>query len=207
MTPASHWPSDDRPPWFSTMTLMPAGSANSRQPARGRRPRAVCCSSKRAVARRVDPNRDAAERVGRIDPLAVVLDGPAAQGRVGIAQPALAVAHDEVLVDAFAGGAAVHLRQVRRVGRPVLEERVDVLDGLDAELALGDRRKVQVVELAWRRAPGGATTGRARCERAAPAATADRWQHQTRPGAAASAAVCIKNSRRVTIGDILALLF
>jgi hypothetical protein len=43
-----------------------------------------------------------------------------------------------MLVDAFARGAAVELGQVLRVAGLVLEEDVDVLDRLDAELLLRD---------------------------------------------------------------------
>src|SRR5690606_34649172 len=102
----------------------------------------------RAFARRVHADHRAAERLRRVDPLVVVLDGLPPLRLVRRAQAPFAVAHDQVLVDALAVCAAVHLGQVRRVLRLVLEEAVDVLDCLDAELLPRDAHEVQVVQLA-----------------------------------------------------------
>ena len=66
---------------------------------------------------------------------------------VRVAQAAFAVAHDEHAPHPFAVGARLHLAQVGRVLRPVHEELIHVLDGLDVEAA-GGLREVEVVELA-----------------------------------------------------------
>jgi hypothetical protein len=63
----------------------------------------------------------------------VVLHGGLPLGVVRIAEVALAVAHDEHLGDALTLGARVHFREEGRVLGLVLEELVDVLDGVDAD--------------------------------------------------------------------------
>ena len=65
-----------------------------------------------------------------------------------VADPALAVAHDEMLIHAFAVRTPVHLGQVGGIGRPILEERVHVLDGVQPELAAREGGEVDVLELA-----------------------------------------------------------
>src|SRR5690606_20839119 len=89
----------------------------------------------------VHADRMAAERGRGFDPFVVVLDRAGARGRVRIAEIAFAVAHDQQALDPFAGRAPLELREEGPVARLVEEELVDVLDRLDAERALRERRE------------------------------------------------------------------
>ena len=90
----------------------------------------------------------AAEALGRLDPGMVVLDCLGAGLVVGVAEVAEAVAHQEQVLHAFVGRPPGEIGQVVGVFGLVLEELIDVLDGVDAELLAGRPREVEVVELA-----------------------------------------------------------
>jgi hypothetical protein len=106
-----------------------------------------------AVAGGVDANHGAAQHLGGLDPLVVVLDRRLPARRVGIAELPFTIHHDQVLVHAGVLRPCVHLGKVGCILRLVPEELVDVLDGLDAELLLCDAGEVEVLELALLQRP------------------------------------------------------
>ena len=57
------------------------------------------------------------------------------------------VAHDEQALDAFAVGARFHVAQEARIARFVEEERVDVLDGVEAVVLLGNGGEVEMLHV------------------------------------------------------------
>ena len=97
------------------------------------------------LRRGVDADGVAAEEFGGVGPLVVVLDRLLAFLLVGVAEPPLVVAHDQHAAHAEVVAALLHLGEVGLVGGLVLEELVDVLDGVDAEFLLRDFREVEVV--------------------------------------------------------------
>ncbi len=101
----------------------------------------------RAFAGGVDTDGVAAQHLRRVEPLAVVLDGLGAFGLIGRTDSAFAIDHDEQLLDAVVARTGVHLREVARVAGLVFEERVDVLDRLDAVGLSGGLREVEMVEI------------------------------------------------------------
>jgi hypothetical protein len=105
------------------------------------------CSSYEPLLCGVDADRVAAEELRGFDPAVMVLDRLRPRRGVGIAQVPFAVAHDEQALHAVVLGPLLHLTQVRRVLRLVLEELVDVLDGLDVELLACADGEVEVVHL------------------------------------------------------------
>jgi hypothetical protein len=90
----------------------------------------------------------APESVRGVEPLDVVLDGAGAGGVVGIAQVALAVAHDEQAPDAGVVGARAQVGEIGGVLGAVLEELVDELARFEPVALAGDGREVEVVERA-----------------------------------------------------------
>src|SRR5580704_9565439 len=86
----------------------------------------------------------AAEDLGRIDPLVMIVDGLSPPLGVGIAERPLIIDHDQYVLDALAGGSAIQLGEVFLVVGLVLEELVDILAGADAILALCDSREVKI---------------------------------------------------------------
>ena len=101
-----------------------------------------------ALARRVDPDRVAAQPLRRLDPRVVLLDRRGAGLVIGVAEVAEAVAHDQDVRHALVGRPLGEVGDVVGVLGLVLEELVDVLDPVDAELLLRRPREVEVVELA-----------------------------------------------------------
>ena len=95
----------------------------------------------------------AAERLGRVDPLVMFMDGLRAAFGIRIAQRTFAIDHDQDVLDAFAGSPPVELGQVFGVLCFVLEELVDVLARSDAVLPPGDCREVEVVDLVLEERP------------------------------------------------------
>jgi len=86
----------------------------------------------------------AAQHRGGVDPLLVALDGLRPLGRVGGAEVGLAVDHDQHARDALVGGPLPELLQIGLVAGLVVEELVDVLDRVDAEVLAGHAREVEV---------------------------------------------------------------
>ena len=111
----------------------------------------------RALAGGVDPDRVAAQSLGRLGPGVVIFDGLGAGLGFGVAEVAQAVAHDQQVLHAGIGRPAGQVGEVVGVLGLVLEELVDVLDCRDAELlaaAAGSRG----CRACRRRASCGATT-------------------------------------------------
>ena len=84
------------------------------------------------VAAGVDAHRVAAEGLRGLDPLAVILDRAGSLARRGIAEIALAIAHDEKAPNAIPLCSVYHLPQVPLVARFVHEELIHVLDAVEA---------------------------------------------------------------------------
>lgn len=76
----------------------------------------------------------AAECFGGVDPFFVVFDGLVSLCFVCVTQGAFAVAHDEELFYIVVLGAGVEAFEVGFVLCFVFEERVDIFDGVDAEI-------------------------------------------------------------------------
>jgi len=77
----------------------------------------------------------------------MVLHRPGARFLVRISQSSLAVTHDEKVLDVVICTALVEGREVLLVVGLVLEEGVDVLDGLDAIYLAGDAGKIEIGNL------------------------------------------------------------
>ena len=90
--------------------------------------------------------RVAAEELRPLDPAVVVLDRLLPLLLVGVAERALAVAHDEHAADAVVVRDLLQVLQVAVVLLLVLVELVDVLDGVDAVVLLGDLGELERVE-------------------------------------------------------------
>ena len=103
---------------------------------------------RRALARRVHPDRVAAEPLGRLDPWEMVLDRLGAGGTLGITEIAEAIAHDQDVRHALVLRPLGKVCQVGRILRLVLEELVDIFDRVDAKLLLGGAGEIEIVELA-----------------------------------------------------------
>src|SRR6476660_9155469 len=102
------------------------------------------------IARRAGVYSDgmAAEKLRGLDPLVMVLDSLVAFGARGIAEVALAIAHNEAALYAEIVAALFELLQVGRILGLVHEEDVDVFDAVDIEILLGDFGEIEVVHLA-----------------------------------------------------------
>src|SRR5690606_34577107 len=86
----------------------------------------------------VDPDRMAAKVRGGAEPADVVLHRGGPGGRIGVAEGALEVAHDQDVGDPLACRTEVELVEVRLVVGMTEHEGVDVLDARDPEIAPGD---------------------------------------------------------------------
>ncbi|HSL70721.1 MAG TPA: hypothetical protein VK864_10800, partial [Longimicrobiales bacterium] len=76
-----------------------------------------------------------------------VLDRLQAQLFIGITEAAFAIAHDEMLHHPLIGRATIHFGEIRAILRFLEEERIDVLNGVEAELLSRHPGKIQVLEL------------------------------------------------------------
>src|SRR6185503_3682235 len=101
-----------------------------------------------AGRRGVHADGEATEELGCFDPLVMILDRCGPRRRVGVAESAFPVDHDQATLDADIGAAAFHLREVALVVRFILEELVDVFHGANAEVVLGHPSEIEMIHLA-----------------------------------------------------------
>ena len=99
-----------------------------------------------ACAAGVDADGVAAECFGGFDPFEVIFNSLTAFGFVGVTEVSFAVDHDQQLFDAGVGSAFVEFGEVGGVFGFVLEELVDVFDGVDAEFLFGGGGEVEVIK-------------------------------------------------------------
>src|ERR1700722_17249246 len=95
----------------------------------------------------------AAQDLGRIDPLVMIVDGLSATFGVGIAERPLIIDHDEDVLDARGGGPSIELCKILFVVSLVFEELIDVFAGADAVFTPGDFRKIEIRYLVPKQGP------------------------------------------------------
>ena len=93
---------------------------------------------------RVDPDRPTAEELRGVDPGERFFDGLLARGFVSGAEVAGGVEHDQPHLHAFASRSSFEFAQIFRVGRFVREKLIDELDAIDAEVASGRPREIEI---------------------------------------------------------------
>ena len=106
----------------------------------------------RATAAGIHADGMAPEKLGCIEPLAVVVHRLLALGRIRIAYVALAIAHDQQALYALIGRALFHFAEIIRVLRLVHEELVHVLHCVDAVFR-GDLGEIEIINLARAQLP------------------------------------------------------
>ena len=106
----------------------------------------------RATAAGIHADGMAPEKLGCIEPLAVVVHRLLALGRIRIANVALAIAHDQQALYALIGRALFHFAEIIRVLRLVHEELVHVLHCVDAVFR-GDLGEIEIINLARAQLP------------------------------------------------------
>ena len=93
----------------------------------------------------IDSDGVTAKKLGSLHPLVVILDGLLTLGRVSVSQIALTIDHDEKATNTLTFGASAHFLEIVCISRLILEELIDVFDGVNAELTLGNPRVIEVI--------------------------------------------------------------
>lgn len=147
MTPASQAPLEESPPWFSTRMFSPRPGGVVGQPGQavGRQRRGLLGIFRRPGGG-IDPDAVAAEPQRGVHPGLMVRDRAGPGVGVRVAQSPLAVDHDQQAAHAGAGRPSAQLVHVEVIPRPIGEELVHVLDGVEPESFAGEPREVERIE-------------------------------------------------------------
>jgi hypothetical protein len=65
---------------------------------------------------------------------------------IGVAEPALTVAHDQQAPDILVAGAFFHILQIGFITGLVFEELIDIFDRLNIKILSGDPGEIEIVD-------------------------------------------------------------